>query len=83
MHDAFSLNLILNRELIYEVNRSLGNGEWRMGVWEFWHVNWVASENTQTPKFQIFPGQMGMPIPDEMGFGNFFLSLKILSSSIY
>ena len=28
---------------------------------------WVASENTQTPKFQIFPGQIGIPIPDEMG----------------
>jgi len=55
--------------------------------------NWVASENTQTPKFQIFPGQMGMPIPDEMGFGKknrkgggappFYFFLKILSSSIY
>ena len=30
---------------------------------------WVASENTQTPKFQIFPGRMGIPIPDEMGCG--------------
>ncbi len=30
---------------------------------------WVASENTQTPKFQIFPGQIGISIPDEMGCG--------------
>ena len=33
------------------------------------YTYWVASENTQTPKFQIFPGQMGIPIPDEMGCG--------------
>ncbi len=33
------------------------------------YTYWVASENTQTPKFQIFPGQIGIPIPDEMGCG--------------
>jgi len=32
-------------------------------------AQWVASENTQTPKFQNFPGRMGIPIPDEMGCG--------------
>jgi len=37
--------------------------------YRFYNLQWVASENTQTPNFQIFPGQMGMPIPDEMGCG--------------
>jgi len=54
---------------------------------------WVASENTQTPNFQIFPGQMGMPIPDEMGCGKknrkgggappFYFFLEILFENLF
>ena len=41
---------------------------WVMSVMGYW----VASENTQTPKFQIFPGRMGIFLENSIQFYSLF-----------
>ena len=35
----------------------------------FMYVKWVVSKNTQTPKFQIFPGRLGSSKRKNLGVG--------------